>query len=76
MPRGARTLTLDNLSARMRASGLDVTRRGLTFHLERRDALPGSSSQNPHTRRRDIRHAQAGMLRTSQTAGIFLALGA
>ena len=40
MPRGARTQALDNLATRMRASGLDVTRRGLTFHLERRNDPP------------------------------------
>lgn len=40
MPRGARTQTLDNLAEGMRAGGLEVTRRGLTFHLERRDDPP------------------------------------
>jgi len=40
VPRGARTATLDNLADRMRASGLDVTRRGLTYHLERRADPP------------------------------------
>jgi hypothetical protein len=40
VPRGARAETLDNLADSMRASGLDVTRRGLTYHLQRRDDPP------------------------------------
>jgi hypothetical protein len=40
VPRGAHTQTLDNLAERMRASGLDVTRRGLTYYLERRADPP------------------------------------
>jgi hypothetical protein len=40
VPHGARTVTLNNLADRMQASGLDVTRRGLTFHLERRADPP------------------------------------
>lgn len=33
-------MTLDNLAGRMRASGLDVTRRGLTYRVERLAAPP------------------------------------
>jgi hypothetical protein len=60
VPRGARSLTLDNLAARMQASGLDVTRRGLTFHLERRDAPPSLLVTL------DWRLTAAGLVGTSQ----------
>jgi hypothetical protein len=40
VPRGARTQVLDDLAGRMRAGGLGVTRRWLTFHLGRRDDPP------------------------------------
>jgi hypothetical protein len=40
VPRGARAATLDNLADRMRTGGLDVTRRGLKYQLDRRDDPP------------------------------------
>jgi hypothetical protein len=40
VPRGARAMSLDNLAGAMRASGLEVTRRGLTYHVDRRAAPP------------------------------------
>jgi hypothetical protein len=40
VPRGARTQALDNLAGRMQAGGLGVTRRGLTYQVERRDDPP------------------------------------